>query len=99
MRTSWSSGPRTGRRHQLRVHMHAIGHAVLGDPRYGSPRPVGGVERLMLHAAALSFEGPDGIRVVAQAATPPDFEAVVVRLRGSGREDGRQVPGAGGGEG
>ena len=83
--------PRTGRRHQLRVHMHAIGHAVLGDPRYGSPRPVGGVERLMLHAATLSFEGPDGSPVAARAASPPDFEAVVARLRGSGREVPRRV--------
>lgn len=77
--------PSTGRRHQLRVHMHAIGHAVLGDPRYGNPRPVGGVERLMLHAATLSFEGPDGAPVAAQAATPPEFEAIVARLRRPGR--------------
>ena len=91
--------PRTGRRHQLRVHMHAIGHAVLGDPRYGNPRPVGGVERLMLHATALSFEGPGGTPIAVQAAPPPDFEVIVTRLRGSGREDRRQVPGAGGVEG
>ncbi len=81
--------PHTGRRHQLRVHMHAIGHAVLGDPRYGNPRPVGGVERLMLHAAALSFAGPDGTPIAVQAATPSDFEAVVARLRGPGGSDGR----------
>ena len=81
--------PRTGRRHQLRVHMHAIGHAVLGDPRYGNPRPVGGVERLMLHAAALSFEGPDGIPIAAGVPPPPNFEAVVARLRDSGRQNRR----------
>jgi RluA family pseudouridine synthase len=48
--------PSTGRRHQIRVHLYSIGHPVLGDNRYGSPRPVGGALRLMLHAWRLGFD-------------------------------------------
>jgi tRNA pseudouridine32 synthase/23S rRNA pseudouridine746 synthase len=46
--------PHTGRSHQLRVHLQAIGHPILGDPLYGSS----GGGRLRLHAAALAFEDP-----------------------------------------
>ncbi len=45
--------PKTGRSHQLRVHMQSIGHPIVGDPIYGHP-----AERLMLHAAMLSFRHP-----------------------------------------
>jgi tRNA pseudouridine32 synthase / 23S rRNA pseudouridine746 synthase len=69
--------PLTGRRHQIRVHCYAIGHPILGDTRYGDPRPVGGASRLMLHAAELVLA--DGLRV---AADPPyDFVAVLEAQR------------------
>jgi tRNA pseudouridine32 synthase/23S rRNA pseudouridine746 synthase len=45
--------PKTGRSHQLRVHMQSIGHPIVGDPIYGQP-----AERLMLHAEALCFSHP-----------------------------------------
>lgn len=51
--------PLTGRRHQIRVHCYSIGHPILGDTRYGSPRPVGGADRLMLHAWKLSLARHD----------------------------------------
>lgn len=51
--------PFTGRRHQIRVHLYSIGFPILGDRMYGSPRPVGCVERLMLHACRISFMHPD----------------------------------------
>jgi tRNA pseudouridine32 synthase / 23S rRNA pseudouridine746 synthase len=47
--------PETGRRHQIRVHLHSLGHPVLGDALYGRPRPVGGAPRLMLHSWRLAF--------------------------------------------
>lgn len=47
--------PRTGRTHQLRVHLAAIGHPILGDPLYGRPD---GAPRLMLHAASLELAHP-----------------------------------------
>ncbi len=51
--------PRTGRSHQLRVHMLAIGHPILGDPFYadGAARDH---PRMMLHAESLRFRHPDG---------------------------------------
>lgn len=49
--------PRTGRSHQLRVHMKAIGHVILGDRFYGSGEMA---ERLLLHAERLRFRDPEG---------------------------------------
>jgi tRNA pseudouridine32 synthase/23S rRNA pseudouridine746 synthase len=48
--------PHTGRSHQLRVHLSAIGHPIVGDPLYGPPPFVG--ERLHLHASLLRFRHP-----------------------------------------
>lgn len=45
--------PKTGRSHQLRVHMQSIGHPIVGDPIYGQP-----AARLMLHAQTLEFRHP-----------------------------------------
>jgi len=50
--------PRTGRSHQLRVHMLAIGHAILGDDLYADARARTARPRLCLHAKTLSFEHP-----------------------------------------
>ncbi|KAJ1486695.1 pseudouridine synthase [Baffinella frigidus] len=57
--------PRTGRSHQLRVHLHASGHSILGDEIYAqeediasSAAVVGGEPRLCLHAWRLSFTHP-----------------------------------------
>jgi RluA family pseudouridine synthase len=50
--------PRTGRRHQIRVHCYANGHPIMGDPMYGKDRPVGGILRLMLHAHQVKFADP-----------------------------------------
>lgn len=51
--------PKTGRSHQLRVHMLAIGHPILGDRFYGSPEGVSASKRLQLHAETLSFIHPN----------------------------------------
>jgi tRNA pseudouridine32 synthase / 23S rRNA pseudouridine746 synthase len=50
--------PLTGRTHQLRVHMAAIGHPILGDALYASGAVCAGADRLMLHAAQLVFSHP-----------------------------------------
>ncbi|MDR2110843.1 MAG: RluA family pseudouridine synthase [Spirochaetaceae bacterium] len=50
--------PRTGRTHQLRVHMRHLGHPILGDPLYGSPDPAFPGAGLMLHAKTLSLRLP-----------------------------------------
>ena len=51
--------PKTGRSHQLRVHMREIGHPILGDPFYASGAALAH-PRLMLHAESLRFRHPDG---------------------------------------
>lgn len=51
--------PKTGRSHQLRVHMLEIGHPILGDPFYATG-PALDFPRLMLHAESLRFRHPDG---------------------------------------
>ena len=67
--------PKTGRMHQLRVHMAHLGCPMLGDVRYGGALMLGGepVPRLMLHAASLRFPHPDGGDKTLEAPPPADF--------------------------
>lgn len=62
--------PKTGRSHQLRVHMLALGHAILGDPLYAEG-PARDAPRLMLHAENLRLRHPDGGRGVSFSAKTP----------------------------
>ncbi len=63
--------PTTGRSHQLRVHMAAIGHPILGDGLYADDDTLGMVDRLMLHAEALSLDHPaDGRRLDLLSPSP-----------------------------
>src|SRR5205823_13136212 len=67
----------SGRTHQIRVHLAALGHPVAGDRQYARPRP-GEPERPMLHAYRLRFRHPrSGESLQFEAAPPPDFEAFV----------------------
>lgn len=50
--------PLTGRSHQLRVHLLAIGHPILGDPFYGNEDSQAAAPRLMLHASEIRFDHP-----------------------------------------
>ncbi|WP_420478176.1 RluA family pseudouridine synthase [Brevundimonas sp. FT23028] len=70
--------PKTGRMHQLRVHMASIGRPLIGDVRYGGALTFAGraAPRLMLHASKLSFPHPDGGVTVVEAPLPEDFEAL-----------------------
>ena len=61
----------TGRTHQIRVHLHHLGHAILGDPLYGNPRREPRADRMMLHACALGFTHPDDGHPMAFTAQPP----------------------------
>jgi len=62
--------PVTGRTHQLRVHLAAIGHPILGDALYGGAAE-GWAERLLLHASALSLVHPLSNEPLALASEPP----------------------------
>ncbi len=53
--------PLTGRSHQLRVHLLALGHPILGDALYGSPEVQARAPRLLLHAARLEVPHPSGV--------------------------------------
>jgi len=79
--------PRTGRTHQLRVHLASLGHPILGDQTYGGKKvcTVGGVEipRVMLHARTLGFHHPTtGEFQEYTKPFPPDMEQVVQALDG-----------------
>lgn len=52
--------PKTGRSHQLRVHMQALGHPILGDRLYAEGAALAGANRLQLHAVSLDFFHPTG---------------------------------------
>ena len=68
--------PLTGRTHQLRAHMAAIGHPIVGDAKYGGPDAflTGGISRkLHLHARRLKIDAPDGGKIDQSAELPPHF--------------------------
>lgn len=52
--------PKTGRSHQLRVHMLALGHPILGDPFYAKGADLTDYPRMMLHSEELRVKHPDG---------------------------------------
>ena len=67
--------PKTGRMHQLRVHMKSIGHAIACDQVYGGKNVCcpAGCHRQLLHARSLSFSFPEGRRLSFEAEVPEDF--------------------------
>lgn len=80
-------GLETGRTHQVRVHMSAVGHPVVGDDRYGdAPRRAPELHRivapgrLFLHAWRLSVDRPDGERLTVESALPDDLVKVLAGL-------------------
>jgi 23S rRNA pseudouridine955/2504/2580 synthase len=75
--------PLTGRTHQLRVHMAAIGHPIVGDGKYGGQGAflTGSISRKMhLHARRLIIDHPDGDRIDAIAPLPEHFAASMAQM-------------------
>jgi 23S rRNA pseudouridine1911/1915/1917 synthase len=71
----------TGRTHQIRVHLAAVGHPVVGDGAYGGVRPQLRLDRPFLHAARLAFAHPvSGERMEITDALPGELQAVIDRL-------------------
>lgn len=71
----------TGRTHQIRVHLQAIGHPVVGDPVYGSAQRYG-LERQFLHSSRLAFEHPrTGQKLDLQSSLPVDLERALESAR------------------
>jgi 23S rRNA pseudouridine1911/1915/1917 synthase len=86
--------PETGRTHQLRVHLAALGHPIVGDRVYGGRRPrvarlppgvvaaLEGCPRQALHAESLAFAHPvSGDPMVVRASIPPDLARLLASLR------------------
>ena len=75
--------PLTGRTHQLRAHMAAIGHPIVGDAKYGGPEAflTGGISRkLHLHARRIRIDAPGGGTIDVTAEMPPHFAESLTAL-------------------
>ncbi len=87
----------TGRTHQIRVHLMALGHPVAGDPVYGtgtSRKGPDGLERLFLHAWRLELVSPSSAKLVrVEAPLPEALENVLVGLRAAESSAGRRTAG------
>jgi len=84
--TLLEAAPRTGRTHQIRVHLAAVGHPILGDRRYGGggddARALG-LARPFLHAWRIAFVHPETKeRLVLEDPLPNDLDRVLRRVRG-----------------
>jgi tRNA pseudouridine32 synthase/23S rRNA pseudouridine746 synthase len=76
--------PKTGRRHQIRVHLHSIGHPVVGDRLYYGDRAIQQEHpRMMLHAKTLTIHTPSGDEMTFEAPVPESFSNVVDALAGA----------------
>jgi len=72
--------PETGRTHQIRVHLAAIGHPILGDSTYGTGSEA--LSRQFLHASKIEFRLPSSSKeVVFETPLPPDLEEALAALR------------------
>lgn len=86
------AAPKTGRMHQIRVHLASIGCPVAGDKTYGGKKAaLAGLERQFLHAFSLSFSYPEGRRWHFEASLPDSLKNVLKHLRSlrSGRQYAR----------
>ena len=75
--------PLTGRTHQLRAHMTAIGHPIVGDAKYGGPEAflTGGISRkLHLHARRIKIDAPEGGKIDVTADLPPHLAESLAML-------------------
>lgn len=102
-RATWLAlRPHTGRTHQLRAHMRAVGHPILGDPKYGdeTSAALSGPLKLQLHHRRIVLDHPEGGQLIVEAPISPELRAgfdrfgfsedeAPVELFGSSRRRGR----------
>lgn len=73
--------PHTGRTHQIRVHLKAVGHPILCDKLYAPKSPcVLGFDRTALHAFSIVFKGRDGAEQSVLAPLPEDFSRAIAEM-------------------
>ncbi len=82
----------TGRTHQIRVHLQALGHPVVGDTLYGAPHSFGrapdvlSLDRNFLHAARLVFQHPKTRKIMTMTSTlSPELQRLLETLRADKR--------------
>ena len=76
--------PKTGRRHQIRVHLYSIGHPIVGDRLYGDRAVQRDYPRMMLHAKKLTIRPPTGEELTLQAPVPLSFSSIVDVISAAG---------------
>lgn len=75
--------PKTGRTHQIRVHLKYLNHPVVCDPLYAKGRPpLFGFSRTALHAFSITITLPSSERRMFEAPLPTDFSEAIARLSG-----------------
>lgn len=73
--------PKTGRTHQIRVHLSSLGHQVVGDKLYGKKGSLPNLPRHFLHAGSLTLTLPGGKKFTATAPLPQELDAAIRALR------------------
>ncbi|MFH1346971.1 MAG: RluA family pseudouridine synthase [Spirochaetota bacterium] len=66
--------PKTGRTHQIRIHLASIGHPIVGDTLYGKKTNPFSLKRIFLHAESLEFSPAEGERIKLEVALPEELE-------------------------
>ncbi len=74
--------PKTGRTHQIRVHLKSIGHPVVSDDLYGSKvKSKLGFKRTALHAKSIEFQNTEGQQIKVEAQFPDDFQKALSKFK------------------
>lgn len=71
--------PKTGRTHQIRVHLASIGHPIVGDRLYGNKKASSVTNRLFLHADSIEFEKAPGEKIRLSADLPKELSEIIDR--------------------
>ncbi len=72
--------PKTGRTHQIRVHLASIGYPIVGDSLYGTKKNPFNLTRQFLHAQSLEFNTSDGCRIKIEAELPKDLQQIIFTI-------------------
>ena len=75
--------PKTGRTHQIRIHLASIGHPVVGDSLYGKKTNPFGLTRQFLHAESLEWTSENGRRIKIEAELPKELQDIIDELKKS----------------
>jgi len=73
--------PKTGRTHQIRVHLASISHPIVGDALYGPKKNPFNLKRLFLHAESLEFSVEEGKRIKIEAELPEELKTILDDLK------------------